>query len=141
VLQAGPPTLAVHDHRRRQDQTSDAGRGHGAQQDRRAEVVVGDEVGQVAEVDAETDHRGLVQHRVDARQAAGHQGAVADVTGDELYPRVRWRWVPRPGRRQERVECADLDAFVEQRGADGGADEACPSGDEDPGQESHRRAM
>ena len=36
------------------------------EQRRGAEVVLGDVVGDVGEVDAESDHRGLVAHRVDA---------------------------------------------------------------------------
>ena len=60
----------------------EAARGERAQQHRGAEVVVGDVVGDVAEVDAEADHRRLVADRVDARDRARDRVRVAHVALD-----------------------------------------------------------
>ena len=69
---------------RRARAAGEAARGERAQQHRGAEVVVGDVVGDVAEVDAEADHRRLVADR-------GHavDGARATTSGSRTSPSTK----------------------------------------------------
>ena len=107
-------------------------RGERAQQHRRAEVVVGDVVGDVAEVDAEPDHRRLVADRRDAVDRARDHVRIADVALDQLGARVE---VVRPlavrGLEQDVSSTRTSRPAREQRVDDVRADEAGAAGDED----------
>ena len=71
VLVAAVATLAVHDHRRRQhDPAGEAELVQDRQPDRGADVVVGDVVADVGEVDPEADAGRLVADGVDAVEGA-----------------------------------------------------------------------
>ena len=92
---------------------------------------MGDVLGDVAEVDAEPHHRGLVAHGGHALDRAGRDRRVAHVTLDQFGA---WVQVIRPlavGGGQQRVEHADLAAPLQQRIHDVRADEAGATGDED----------
>ena len=103
-----------------------------AQQHRGPEVVVGDVVGDVAEVDAEPDHRRLVADRRDARRSArGDDVRVAHVALDQLGARVEVVGPLAVRGRQQHVEHAHLVPALEQRVDDVGADEPGAAGDED----------
>ena len=132
VLRAGVAALAVDDHARSQHQPAgEAAGGERLEQHRGAEVVVGDVVGDVADVGSETDHRRLVADGGDAGHRAGDRAGVADVALDPLCARVH---VLRPlavGGGQQHVQHAHLVAGLEQRVDHVRADEAGAAGDED----------
>ncbi len=141
VLGARVAPLAVDDHAACEHEApADAGGGELAQQDRGAQVVVADVVDDVAEVDAEPDHRRLVADVIDAGQATSDDRGVAHVTVDPLRARVQ---VVRPSRvsaRQQSVEADHVVARVEQRVDDVRPDEPRGAGDEDPHGRSTRIA-
>ncbi len=111
VLGARVAALAVDDHARGEHEPAgEAARGERAQQLRGGEVVVGDVLGQVAEVDAEPDHRRLVAHVVDAVDRARRDLRVAQVALDPLRGGIE---VVRPHAvrgGQQRVDRAHRDA-------------------------------
>ena len=92
---------------------------------------MGDVVGDVAEVDAEADHRRLVADRGDAVDGAGDDVGVAHVALDELGARVEVVGPLAVRGGQQQVEHADLVAALQQRVDDVRADEAGAAGDED----------
>ena len=135
MLGAAVAALAVDDHARGQHERAvEAARGERAQQLRRPEVVVGDVVGDVAEVDAEADHRRLVADRGDAFQRALEHVAVAHVALDELGALVEVVGPLAVRGLEQQVEDPHVVTLLEQGVDDVGADEAGAAGDED-----HRR--
>ena len=92
---------------------------------------MGDVVGDVAEVDAEPDHRRLMADRGDALDRAGDHVRVAHVALDQLGARIE---VVRPlavRGRQQACRARAPRARLEQRVDDVRADEAGAAGDED----------
>ena len=107
----------------------------GAQQLRGRQVVVADVVGDVGDVGAEADHRGLVADRGHALHRGLGDGRVAQVGLEELGARVEVVRALAVRGRQQRVDDPDLLAALEQRVDDVRADEAGASRDQDHGGE------
>ena len=105
---------------------------------RGAEVVVGDVVGDVAEVDAEADHRRLVADRGHAVERAGERVGIAHVALDELGARVEVVGPLAVRGFEQQVEHPHLVALLEQGVDDVRADEAGAAGDEDHGAPGYR---
>ena len=80
--------------------------------------------GEVAEIDAEPDHRRLVRDRRDAPDRARGDGGIAQVALDPLRRGIEVVRALAVRRGQERVDDADVVAAGEQRVDDVGADEA-----------------
>ena len=125
MLRAARQPLAVHDHAARQDEaTSELPSPQRLQQHRGAGVVGPDVVGDVGEVDAETDLGRLVAHGVDAVDRGGHPVGIHDVDRSEVDP-------GEVGRGSDEVEHPHLDAGGQELLADVRADETGATGDED----------
>ncbi len=78
VFRARIRAFAVHDHAAREDEPAREPRVvQRAQQHRRPEVVVRDVLGDVAEVDAEADHGGLMADGIDAADGLGDERGIA----------------------------------------------------------------
>ncbi len=134
VARAAVAALAIHDHAAGEDEGPAKSRPGGRrEQFGGAEAVVGDVVGQVAEVGAEADHRGLVADGVGVVQRRGDRVRVADVAEDRLGGRVQVVGLAGVGCRQQRVEHADVVAAGDEQVDDVRADEAGAAGDEDHG--------
>ena len=134
--------LAVDDHRAGQHQAAHAGAGHRGEQHRGAEVVAADVLGQVVEVDAQADHRGLVHDRVDAAQrgARPRAGSRRSPTGTRESCTIRRRRAAVRGR-MPAVEDGHLVPGRDQGRGDMGADESGPAGHEDMGHGLDRRLL
>ena len=137
MVGAGVAPLAVDDHRAGLHEPADAGRRAGAQHHGGAEVVAGDVVVHVVDVDPEPHLRGQVDDRVHPGQRVAHRVTVAHVRDHELSTEPRQ---PAAGDRPavavdvgaQAVEDADLMALPRQRTDHRSPDEPGPSGDEDP---------
>ena len=109
VLGAGVAALAVDDHARREHEPAGEPRaGELAQQDRGAEVVVRDVVGDVADVGAEADHRRLVADVVDPAQRRRDGRAVAHVAATNSRRGIEVVGLRGVRGRQQRVEDAHV---------------------------------
>jgi hypothetical protein len=132
VLLARVAALAVHDHARREHEAAvEAARGQGPQQLCGREVVVADVGGQVAEIDAQADHRRLVADMGHARGRPRGDHGVAQIALQQLGGGIEVAGPLAVRGGQERVEHADLLPRLEQRVDDVRADEAGASGDQD----------
>jgi hypothetical protein len=92
---------------------------------------VADVRGQVAEVDAEPDHRRLMAYVGDAGDGPLRHGGIPQIALDQVRRRVEIRGPLAMRGRQERVEHADLLPGLQERVDDVRADEAGASGDQD----------
>ena len=105
--------------------------GERAQQLRRREVVVADVLRQVAEVDADADHRRLVRDGAGAGDRAGRDVRVAQVALDPLRAVRRSLGALAVRRGQQRVDDPHGMAGGQQALDDVRADEAGAAGHED----------
>ncbi len=140
VLGAPVAALAVDDHAAREHERDRAPR-ELAEKRRRAEVVVADVVGDVAEVGPETDHRRLMAHRVGAGETACDELPVPHVAEDILGC---WVEIVRPagvGEGMQEVEDANGRTARNQLVDDVRADEAAAAGDENGVHESRSSAI
>ena len=108
--------LAVDDHAAGEDQrAAEVGARQRREQPRGAEVVGGDVVGDLGEVEAEADHRRLVADRVDPLDRGRRDGGVGEVALDQLGGRVQVVGPARVGGRMEAVEDPDLAPLGDQQ--------------------------
>ena len=108
--------LAVDDHAAGEDErAAEVDAGQRGEQARGAEVVGGDVVADLGEVEAEPDHRRLVADRVDPVDRGGRDGGVGEVALDQLGGRVQVVGAARVGGGMEAVEDADLVPFGDQQ--------------------------
>jgi hypothetical protein len=134
VLGARVATLAVDDHARRQHQpAAEVLLGECTQQHGGAEVVVRDIVGDVADVEAESDHRRLMADRLDAGDRPCRRLRISQVALDPVGARIQVVGPLAMRRREQRVEHAHVVAVIEQRVDHVRADESGAAGDEDHG--------
>ena len=108
------------------------------EQNRGAEIVLGDVVGDVGEVDAEPDHRRLVTHRVDAPGGLRDRGEILHVV-----PVILDSWIEVVGTAavSGRMQAVEHDDFVvggDQLIDDVRADESGAAGHEDAHQTDSR---
>ncbi len=89
--------------------------GQGGEQSGGAEVVGGDVVADLGEVEAEADHRRLVADRVDPLDRGRGDGGVGEVALDQLGGRVQVVGAPRVGGGMEAVEDAHLVPFGDEQ--------------------------
>jgi hypothetical protein len=137
VLRAGVAALAVDHHAGGQDERAcEVAVGERSEQLSGGQVVVGNVVGDVAEVRAEADHRRLVADRVDPVDRGAGDVGVAQVGMDELGGLRETRWDAVVGAGQQRVDDPDLVTTRDKRVGDVRSDEAGAARDEDP----HRRS-
>ena len=113
---AAIPTLAVHHHRRGQDQPGTVRSRHRTEQYRGSEVVVRSESRCVQSINTGPDDRRLMTHDVDARQRFRECSRISDVATN--YPRSI-----AVSRCHVRVEFDDIVAIRAQLGADRRSDE------------------
>ena len=135
-------TLAVDDHAARQHEAAGEAARRSAPAAPRCRGRCGPRSGDVVEVDAEPDHRGLVADRVDAARPRDGDGG-RDVAHEQLgaADEVRAR---RRAPREQRVDGTHLVAVREEGVDDVGADEPAPPvtriGTSTPGSLSQRSA-
>jgi hypothetical protein len=129
VLRTGVRTLAVHDHRTRENQFGDSHSGHRREQDSRTQVIVPGIQREVVEIDPQTHDRGLVTNRVDSIQRRFGSVPIADVAAPEIRTYIDDR-VGLMRRRMNDIEHDDLMSLVEQLRNDCAADESGTAGDE-----------
>ena len=121
--------LPVDNHRRRQNQTTDARARHRGQKYRGPDLVAVDVVRRIGEVDTKADLRGLMADDVDAIEGRSTGGGIGDVADQQLDPRVDRRWASVHIGAQ-RVEHPHAVAAFERSGDDGAADETGSAGHE-----------
>ena len=132
MLRARVAALPVDDHARGQHQPArEAGGGERAQQLRGGEIVVADVVGQVAEVDAEPDHRRLMADSARAAHGRGRHRGIAQVALEPLGRGVEIARALAVGGGQERVDAAHGVPACHERVDDVRTDESRCASDED----------
>ncbi|CAA9499460.1 MAG: hypothetical protein AVDCRST_MAG13-2133 [uncultured Solirubrobacteraceae bacterium] len=132
VLRARVAALAVDHHGRGlHEPPAEPAGGEGAQEDGGAQVVVGDVVGDVADVRPEADHRRLVADGVDPVERRVDVGALAHVAADERRARGEVVGQARVRGGMQVVQQPHVVPRREERLRDVAADEAGASRDQD----------